>query len=724
MMTPLEVARQYLQKGWRPVAIPAGAKGSNRKGWNTQLLTEEELPQWFGNPETNIGILLGEPSGWLVDIDLDCPDAVELADQFLPPTGAVTGRPSAPRSHRWYVADGLRTKQHRDPTDRSMIVELRSTGGQTLVGPSVHPSGEAYDLLEGEPARVPGPMLAACVAALAEAVVKQRHGEPKPRPIEMPPNPPSDLDVEQRAIAYLNALPPATSGQGGHGATYTAAVALVHGFGLSTDRALHLLLQYYNPRCEPVWSPKELQHKVEDAAGKSHDLPHGWLRDARAEEHADVDLSQFRVSVREPTVLSDEDASTDDDAADPGPIPHELLRVPGFVSEVMDHTLDVAAYPNVTMSFCGALAMQAFLAGRRVRDQADNRTNIYLLALAYSSGGKDWPRKINTQIAHHAGLAGGLGEGFASGEGIQDSLFGTPTMLFQTDEVDGILQSINKAKDARHEYVMKTLLTMYSAANSVFPVRRKAGKGETPGVIDQPCLILFGTAIPSHYYAAMSERMLTNGFFARMIVVESGQRAAGQEPKISDPPSRVLDTARWWSEYHPGRGNLENWHPQPAIVEYTPDAQRVLVESRHECEAEYAQAEQRSDPVGTTVWGRVNENARKLALLYAISENHSAPSIGRAAATWGTQFVHHQARRMLFMAKGYVADNPFHAECLKLLRKLRDAGGQMARNKLMRAMRCKMQDFDQIVGTLMTQGDIVPVEIPTKTKSALGYRVP
>jgi hypothetical protein len=73
-------------------------------------------------------------------------------------------------------------------------------------------------------------------------------------------------------------------------------------------------------------------------------------------------------------------------------------------------------------------------------------------------------------------MVSALGEKFASGEGIQDSLFLTPSMLFQTDEIDGLLQSINKARDARHENIMGTLLTMYSAANSIYPMRRKAGK--------------------------------------------------------------------------------------------------------------------------------------------------------------------------------------------------------------------------------------------------------
>lgn len=432
----------------------------------------------------------------------------------------------------------------------------------------------------------------------------------------------------------------------------------------------------------------------------------------------DVDLSAFGSGDR-----PERDAPAPP-LPDPGPLPDELLRVPGFVGEVMDYCLATAPYPNPVMAFCGALALQAFLAGRRVRDAGDNRTNIYLLGLAHSAAGKDWPRKFNTRIVHEVGLAEGLGDRFASGEGVQDALFLNPGMLFQTDEIDGMLQSINKAKDARHENVMGTLLTMYSASNSVFPMRRKAGKA-APGVIDQPNLVIFGTAIPNHYYEALSERMLTNGFFARMIILESGPRCKGQEPRIVDVPERVIETARWWAEFRPGRGNLQDWHPVPQIVAATDEAQALLVATREDAEAEYGRAESAGDPVGTTVWGRVSEQTRKLALLHAVSADHRTPRIDVDAVRWASRFVLHQTRRMLFMAAGHVAENPFHAECLKLVRKLRESpDGQMARNKLMRLMHWKAADFDQIVGTLLQQGDIVPVDIPTKTKNAQGYRLP
>ena len=421
--------------------------------------------------------------------------------------------------------------------------------------------------------------------------------------------------------------------------------------------------------------------------------------------------------------MCDGQAAPVPEIADPGPMPAEMLRVPGFINEVMDHTLAIAPYPNQVMAFGGVLALQAFLAGRKVRDPGDNRTNLYLLGLAHSGAGKDQSRKVNCDIIHAVGLGDCLGLHFASGEGIQDALFQTPTMLFQTDEIDGMLQSINKAKDARHEAIMGTMLTMYSSANSVYPMRRKAGK-ESPGVIDQPCLVIYGTAIPNHYYQALSERMLTNGFFARMIILEAGPRAPGQEPIIRDLPPRVLATAKWWADYRPGTGNLENWHPVPNIIEHSDEAKRLLIETRLEAEAEYSKAEEACDSVGTTVWGRVSEQVRKLALLHAISENHQSPRISLAAVEWASRFVMHQTRRMLFMAASHVADNPFHAECLKLLDKLRDApNSELPHSVLLKRMKMDAKTFSVLIETLAQQGDIEVVTVPRAGSAYRSYRL-
>lgn len=461
-----------------------------------------------------------------------------------------------------------------------------------------------------------------------------------------------------------------------------------------------------------------LEHGGDFAAAASALRGQGFGEDPS--QVVDVDLSKL---LAQPTSAEPRSPGIASRPQEPEPMPAEWLRVPGFVSELIDLCHATAPYPNEAMTFCGALAMQAFLAGRKVRDRGDNRTNIYLLGLAYGSAGKDWIRKLNSKILHEVGLLPCLGDRLASGEGIQDTLNEHPSMLFQTDEIDGVLQSINKARDARHESLMSTLLTLYSASNSVVAMRPKAGK-PNPGAIDQPNLVLFGTAIPNHYYAALSERMLTNGLFARMIILEGGKRQEGQEPEIIEVSPRIIETARWWADFRPGKGNLENQHPIPAIVEHTEKARALLIENRLLAESEYTKAEERRDAVGTTVWGRVSEQTRKLALIYAVSENHRSPRIDAPAVEWASQFVMYQVRRMLFMATQYVAENPFHAECLKLLRMLREApGGQLQRQKVLCNMHCKAADLEQIVSTLVQQGEIIAVDIPSRTKKAQGYRL-
>lgn len=98
----------------------------------------------------------------------------------------------------------------------------------------------------------------------------------------------------QRAAAWLSKVPPAVSGQNGHSTTYTAAVGLVHGFGLSEGDALSLLSDW-NRSCQPPWSDRELIHKIRDAASKPHDKPAGHLL------HASGSTDLTRVVFKRPT---------------------------------------------------------------------------------------------------------------------------------------------------------------------------------------------------------------------------------------------------------------------------------------------------------------------------------------------------------------------------------------------------------------------------------------
>ena len=136
----LEAAALYTAMGIYTVPNETGKKKPAIKAWTKARLRQEDLPAHFGDDQ-NLGLLLGEPSGWLVCVDLDAPEALGIADLFLEPT-LSGGREGTPLAHRYYWVPGAKTKKFQDAG--GVILEVRSTGCQMLVEPSEHPNGERY----------------------------------------------------------------------------------------------------------------------------------------------------------------------------------------------------------------------------------------------------------------------------------------------------------------------------------------------------------------------------------------------------------------------------------------------------------------------------------------------------------------------------------------------------------------------------------------------------
>lgn len=178
-----DAARRYIANGFAIVPMRWESKRPQQKGWPKLRLTLEQVDQYFpaGDLRQNVGILTGEPSRGLVDIDLDAEEAVRLASAFLPPTRMISGRPSKPRSHWYYRLSGpCPTEKYADPVGevggRKMLVELRGDGCQTMAPPSYHPSHEPVEWNEnGEPAEVTLEELRPCLAQLALAALLARH---------------------------------------------------------------------------------------------------------------------------------------------------------------------------------------------------------------------------------------------------------------------------------------------------------------------------------------------------------------------------------------------------------------------------------------------------------------------------------------------------------------------------------------------------------------------
>jgi hypothetical protein len=692
----LNAALRYAELGYAvfPCA-PGGSAPLTNNGFHGATIDPEQIEAWWSaQPSANVaiataGLLVvdvdplddGSPNAWLND------EPEKLLALAAAPT-AIT-----PRGGRHHVFHKPVGKTWRCSTSvLAPHVDIRTDGGYIVVAPSRRREG-SYSWLEDSeldvgPDRLPEPP--AWLVAALDGVATTSPTSPR----------------VATGAETANPIP-----QGQRNATLARLGGNMRRVGMSRAEIAAALLQTNKDRCSPPLSPREVERIAASVARYEPDQ----VAVALAENHWDQMYAE---------TPPDEEA----DAKDPGPIADELLRVPGFIDAVTEYTLDTAPYPERVLAFCGALALQAVLAGRKVRDPMGNRTNLYILGLANSGVGKDHARKVNQRILYEAGLADCLGNSFASGEGIEDRLFVQPAVLYQVDEIDGLLLRVSQARDARHEQIVSMLLQMYSSASGVYVMRAKAGRERT--VIDQPSLSIFGTAVPKQFYEALSRRLLTNGFLARMVILECRRRGTGREDGDCPVPASILDTARWWAEFRPGAepGNLNQWHPDPRLVPQTDDARAQFRQLREQADEAYARAEADGDTMAMAIWARAYEKARRLALVYACSANHVDPVIGPEAVAWAGSFVDHQTRRMLFMAGCHAAESEFDAKRKRLLEVLAQWRGQhgdewMPFWRINRRLPWSSREHEEVRATLLEQRLIEARIVQTRGRPGAVYRL-
>lgn len=283
----LAVARDYALRGWAVIPVPHASKNPGRSGWQRLRLSVGELAEHFNGAPGNIGVLLGEPSQWLVDVDVDHARGVARADEFLPATAAVFGRSGKPRSHRLYRVTAPVASKKFQSRSAGMLVELRSTGLQTVFPPSTHPSGEAitWDGAAGEPALVSPDDLLAAVTALANAV-RVELGErvpPRSAPARRadPRVPGGAPHVLPHAAGDATSTPAPRAGavaamlrirradlNDGSLRLFMAACRAVE-YGLSDAEALRAIRQYEALQPFPaVWTDGEIIRRLRDAEAR------------------------------------------------------------------------------------------------------------------------------------------------------------------------------------------------------------------------------------------------------------------------------------------------------------------------------------------------------------------------------------------------------------------------------------------------------------------------
>lgn len=242
--------------------IPTGKKGPKIPGWQ-KLTLSDMTPDWMAglNHGNNIGVLLGAASGGLVSVDCDSGEFLESFLSENPGLNESLISRGARGGNVWLRMKGTFPKSGKFKLgDGAPWGEFRADGCQTVIY-GKHPTGKRYTNNKNSPLAVefasinwPDSLRLPWVKEPANSPV----GEYRPSAGV------NHASLVDRAQAYVDKMPSAIAGSGGHDATFNVCKVLCHDFALSDGDAWAVLGEY-NARCVPPWSESDLQHKLEDA---------------------------------------------------------------------------------------------------------------------------------------------------------------------------------------------------------------------------------------------------------------------------------------------------------------------------------------------------------------------------------------------------------------------------------------------------------------------------
>lgn len=255
-MSKLQAALRWAARGFRVFALRPNSKDPLDIAWTTHATNDpERIRAWWTDPVTgherdyNIGSL----TNGLVVPDIDVKNGKPgLANHARLGFDWDTLTVGTPSGGYHCVYQGLDRIVGGSPLAEG--IDVRSHNGY-VVAPGSTIDGVEYKVVLDLP-----------VAPFPEHL---RHLLKAPRARrEAAQTADVELDtpeaIEIAAHWLTREAPVAIEGRNGDDTTYKVACRL-HDFGLSEDAAVNLMLDEYNPRCEPPWPGDDMRAKVENA---------------------------------------------------------------------------------------------------------------------------------------------------------------------------------------------------------------------------------------------------------------------------------------------------------------------------------------------------------------------------------------------------------------------------------------------------------------------------
>lgn len=592
------VALDWLSRGIRPVPLQKGKKRpKSERGWNKIRVEPETVSDYF-QPGDNIGGLWGKPSKGIVDIDLDWDEAADLAAILLPPT-FVYGRQKRPGTHYLYRCKNISGSKRTLKTGE-VIVEIRSTGSQSVLPPSIHPEGDRYQIDEDrEIVDISEKKLQTLCDHLAGGALLIRN-----------------FPAEGSRHDFIHAL--------------TGALLWSSWKPEDAKKFVLALIQCLEDD-DPGQRRRTVQNTIEHFS--QGDRIAGWKTlsnwlDAPIVEATKKWLSSGRMynkSQVSAVVKKGDEALEVPEVPEIKPFDSALLEVPGLVGEIAKWAGRRAYVKQPAFDLAAALMCTAIVATNKyVVAHWATPLQPYFMVLAPTAAGKESAASSVYEFAHKLKLDEHVFQGFQSYYALLDRLVEPPGLAcWLWDEAARKLKSTRNSGSFDYQ-VITWLLQLYGKANSHVP--GMPGRKSSIEALEKPCLTILATAQPAQMIESVSVSDLAMGLVNRFTLFDAGDDVPAPNIQRYDVfPSSIERHAR----------DIKSLDPKQLPIEIQFESEKVfkMFWDFHE-EARTHAAEGDNE-----VWGRANQNALILAGLVAVGVDARKPRITAGIARWAFRLI-------------------------------------------------------------------------------------
>lgn len=598
-----KIAKSWLDQGIQPVPIRARTKKpKDGEGWNKLKVTEETIPHFFKRGD-NVGGLWGKPSGGIIDVDLDWDEAALAAPRLFPET-FVYGRRKRPGTHYLYRVIGAAGVKRYDSgkgdnAKRTVIAEIRATGAQSVLPPSVHPEGDRYEINH-------------------DVEIKTL----TTRNLEL-------LVNHVSAAALFARYYPHSGGRHDYMHAITGAL-LWEGWG--EDKARKFSRSVLDAVDSKENDRPQRERTIENTIvhfregnriagwrtlsqwlhGEDIRLIKSWLK-------ASKDYEVVQVGFRPKLLMKEQEDLS------------ELMEVPGIVGEVAawSSRRSYLKQPMFDLSV-GLMATALMTMNRYVVDGWETPLQPYFMLLAPTSGGKESALDSVYQFAKRLGLGEYVFQGFQSYHAMLDKLASPPNVsIWLWDEAARKMRSANRSQGGQDFSIMTWLLSLYGRANSSSP--GIPGRHNAISAIDQPFFLTMAASQPTQMLEAITDSDIAQGLPNRFVLFDSGDRV----PDANLQRTNVFP-ARFEEFYKTIKSLATPMNGSGPFRKVKFDSTTTWNLFR-DFDYESRTAAFQND--GSGVWGRSNQNALILAGIVAVGVNPKRPEITETIANWSMKMI-------------------------------------------------------------------------------------